>query len=420
MKNLIMVLCMVFLFAENGFAQWEQIGTANSFSSNTLTVYAIGFVGTTTIVCTAQDGIKLSDDNGNNWRSPSGNYPENSSIYKPYFLGSLELNGNIYFGSGETNVGVYKSSDGGENWGTLSNGLGVYTTTILGYYNGKIFLGSDKLYYSEDEGETWQVSTAGLPVIGGANHVTFNNGTYFGAANWVYKSTDGINWEVTENNGLPNKYIQDFVSSGNNLVAAVLTDSLYYSSDGGDNWVIGTGFNSDTYITSLIVQDGRIFASTNRFFYVSDDDGETWNEFLFDGEFNPMSISVFNAGNGMLFAGTKAYNGGYFGRTELTVTDVKEQLTSLKSFSLKQNFPNPFNPNTTINYSIPTDGYVSLKVYDLLGNIVSTLVSERKNAGSYTATFDAEYSQTKLVSGVYIYRLQFNGQVESKKFILIK
>ncbi len=87
-----------------------------------------------------------------------------------------------------------------------------------------------------------------------------------------------------------------------------------------------------------------------------------------------------------------------------------------KDFMILQNFPNPFNPTTTINYALPQAGNVTLKVYDMLGREVATLVNEYKNAGYYQANFDAG----KLSSGVYFYTLQAGKFVETKKLVLMK
>jgi hypothetical protein len=86
------------------------------------------------------------------------------------------------------------------------------------------------------------------------------------------------------------------------------------------------------------------------------------------------------------------------------------------SFNLSQNFPNPFNPTTNIFYSIPKDGFISLKVYDMLGTEIASLVNEKKPAGNYSVTFDA----TQLPSGVYVYKIQAGEFVNSKKMLLIK
>jgi hypothetical protein len=109
----------------------------------------------------------------------------------------------------------------------------------------------------------------------------------------------------------------------------------------------------------------------------------------------------------------KKYNRVSFSGSEIPVT-----------YSLEQNYPNPFNPTTTIRYQLPKDGMVTLKVYDMLGAEVATLVNEEKVSGKYEINFDA----SKLASGVYIYRLNVNdpstssGQsfVNVKKMVLVK
>jgi len=89
---------------------------------------------------------------------------------------------------------------------------------------------------------------------------------------------------------------------------------------------------------------------------------------------------------------------------------------TVESYDLAQNYPNPFNPSTTIKYQIPEDGIVSLKIYDILGKEVKTLVNEQKPVGRYEVKFDA----TDLATGVYIYRLKVNDFVSVKKMVLMK
>lgn len=84
------------------------------------------------------------------------------------------------------------------------------------------------------------------------------------------------------------------------------------------------------------------------------------------------------------------------------------------------NYPNPFNPTTTINYQLPEDGFVTIKVFDILGKEVATLVNENKSAGYYRVNFDANSAGGGLTSGVYIYRIDANGFTQSKKMLLMK
>ena len=88
----------------------------------------------------------------------------------------------------------------------------------------------------------------------------------------------------------------------------------------------------------------------------------------------------------------------------------------LSEFSLSQNYPNPFNPATKIRYSIPQSANVELKVFDILGNKIETLVYEQKPTGTYEVTWYAE----NLPSGVYFYQLRAGSFIETKKMLLLK
>ena len=114
-------------------------------------------------------------------------------------------------------------------------------------------------------------------------------------------------------------------------------------------------------------------------------------------------------------------NGKYWRK----LTDVRTQESMVDGISLNQNYPNPFNPSTTIKYNIPNpsaDGEkretknVKLLVYDVLGEIVETLVNEKQKPGSYEMKWDG----SELTSGIYFYRLQVGDYVETKKMILLK
>ncbi len=101
--------------------------------------------------------------------------------------------------------------------------------------------------------------------------------------------------------------------------------------------------------------------------------------------------------------------------TLLTATDVEETSIPTK-YELNQNYPNPFNPSTVINYQLPEAGNVTLKVYDVIGNEVATLVNEFKQAGVYNAKF----ANVQLSSGVYFYKLQVGSFKAVKKMMLTK
>jgi len=99
-----------------------------------------------------------------------------------------------------------------------------------------------------------------------------------------------------------------------------------------------------------------------------------------------------------------------------SVSNSKDDNKLPKEFALFNNYPNPFNPTTTINYSIKQDGLVSLKVYDILGKEVATLVNENKPPGKHSVKFNA----SNLPSGIYFYRIVSGNFSATKKLILLK
>ena len=98
------------------------------------------------------------------------------------------------------------------------------------------------------------------------------------------------------------------------------------------------------------------------------------------------------------------------------VTDIKSNAISARDFQLLQNYPNPFNPRTTIMFKIPVFSFVTLKLYDPLGNEIVTLISEEKTAGTHHVNFDA----SNLASGIYFYKIQAGNFSQTKKLIFLK
>ncbi|MFA5010439.1 MAG: T9SS type A sorting domain-containing protein [Ignavibacteria bacterium] len=96
--------------------------------------------------------------------------------------------------------------------------------------------------------------------------------------------------------------------------------------------------------------------------------------------------------------------------------DPNVNLQTPKEYKLEQNFPNPFNPTTSINYSIPKSGLVTLKIYNIFGKEISTLVNEVKNSGNYSVDFNA----SNISSGLYFYELTSGSFVQTRKMMLIK
>jgi hypothetical protein len=193
-------------------------------------------------------------------------------------------------------------------------------------------------------------------------------------------------------------------------------------------------------------------SSRNPMFAMATFDGRnyllTWMENLgklrVKGKFlDPFGIPVTDAftvfdtvGYTMPFGGGSAFGKGYFVLTATRVdtnfgngdvvgmflktisTSVQKKTTiaSIETYSLSQNYPNPFNPTTVINYTLPNSGYVSLKIFDLLGREISTLVNEVQHQGDYSATFNAQ----NLSSGIYFYTLCAGNFIKTNKMILMR
>ncbi len=173
------------------------------------------------------------------------------------------------------------------------------------------------------------------------------------------------------------------------------------------------------------LQSGRMYVGTYSFgqpltdnfsnggLYLTEDNGNNWRKVY------GSAVNVIKADNEIP---RKMYIGTKFGVKTfvdtLTVTSVRNDEEEIlpSEYALFQNFPNPFNPSTQIKYAIPNGTNVKLKVFDILGKEIITLVNGYKNAGTYEVQFDA----SNLPSGVYLYRLETESFSQTKKLMLIK
>jgi len=186
--------------------------------------------------------------------------------------------------------------------------------------------------------------------------------------------------------------------------------------------------NADGSVTTLACNDGKIYAgglftsiggeNRNRLAALDQNSGLAT-------EWNPNSddlILSITLNNGTLYAGGRQKslsnipNSGIAAISE-QVTGIKEADNSTpKEFKLFQNFPNPFNPSTTISWQSPAGGWHTLKVYDVLGNEVATLIDEYKPAGIH----NVKCKMNNLASGIYFYQIKAGDFIQTKKMILLK
>ena len=126
-------------------------------------------------------------------------------------------------------------------------------------------------------------------------------------------------------------------------------------------------------------------------------------------------VKIANNLNPVYYASEIKSDANVLGKSKAVTIDLSKTFV-VKDYDLFQNYPNPFNPATTITYQLPKSGSVTLKIYDMLGKEVMTLVNEQKEMGRYTVQFDA----SSLASGMYVYQLRANDFVSTKKMLLLK
>ncbi len=113
---------------------------------------------------------------------------------------------------------------------------------------------------------------------------------------------------------------------------------------------------------------------------------------------------------------TKSYTGFWHTYNESLTTNVEDQLSIPTEYKLEQNYPNPFNPSTTIKFSLPEKSMVTLKIYNIVGEEVATLINKERDSGIHSADFDA----SRLSSGAYFYKIQAGSFNQVKKMLLLK
>ena len=154
--------------------------------------------------------------------------------------------------------------------------------------------------------------------------------------------------------------------------------------------------------------------------YLSTNNGTSWtsvNTGMMSLDYGVVStVHSLAVVGSSLYAGTRGAGVWQRPLSEM-ITDIEENQGTLPwKFSLEQNYPNPFNPATIINYSVPKTAFVTIKIYDILGREIKTIVNEEKIAGNYSVQFNG----TGLSSGIYFYRMKSGDFVQTKKLVLLK
>lgn len=329
----------------------------------------------------ATNGINTNEPT--NWSTPVVMDPNNSQV--------------LYYGTDR----IYRTTNGAGIWSSISDdltdgipgtNLGTITTIAVAPGN------SDVIYAGTDDSHVWVTTNLGVewtdisdqlptrwvtrvvvdPIDETIVYVTFSGLKWRDPQPHIFRSTDmGTSWNDISSN-LPDAPVNAFAidNNHNNYLYAGSEVGMYFSSNTGQSWeVLGEG------LPVVTIGDIKIHPLSN-----------------------------------YLVAGT--YGRSMYKINLDLVTGVDEIVESSNTidFKLEQNYPNPFNPVTNIQFTVGNRQFVSLAVYDVLGNEIATLVREEKDAGIHTVQFDA----SNLSSGSYLYHVKIGSYSETKKMILLK
>ena len=345
--------------------------------------------------------ISRSNNGGVSWAdiAPPGTGSEATCCFAaPYIC--CRSNSNVMYAG---NMSIYRSANGGTSW------QGPY-----GSFNGAKVLSIDASSTFTDT-----VYCGTIPVSGGANAT-------------IWRTTNGTTWVNVGASAVPNAYPTDIHVNPNNSKDVYATFSgfgnphVYHSIDAGLSWLNITGNLPDVPHQSVVIDPlypQNVYVGNDLGVYVTTNNGTSWFEYRTG---MPYAL-VFDLSIVYPNRHIRATTHGH-GVYERSLVQLPVGITPLgnnvpKAYGLYQNYPNPFNPSTKIKFDIPgglpnkgLQPLVQIKLYDISGREVATLVNENLNPGTYEITFDA----SKYSSGVYFYKLVAGDFVETKKMMLIK
>jgi photosystem II stability/assembly factor-like uncharacterized protein len=321
-------------------------------------------------------------------------------------------NDNILYGTYQY-LNILKSTDGGLNWFGIGpagrdNPAFVAPFVICRSNPNVIYAGSRKFHKSTNGGNTWTIGNGGALLDG--NQIlsigvssTSTDTIYVGTAPVssrakIFRSTDGGNTFINITDSLPDRYPDDIAVDPNDskIVYVVFsgfgTSHLFKSTDAGNSWIdIGSSL-PDVPSSAIVIDPNNsniLYFGNDLGVYLSTDAGQSWSEYSVGLPFGciVIDLSIVRASNRIraVTHGNGVYEAPLYNPVSV---DDKNNLV-VTGFKLEQNYPNPFNPTTNIQYTVGNRQFVQLKVYDILGNEVATLVNEEKAPGTYEVEFNA-------------------------------
>jgi photosystem II stability/assembly factor-like uncharacterized protein len=418
LKIFLKILFLLILTQTESYSQQYWL-TQNSPTSRNLT--SVFFTDSLTGWIGGDSGLVLhTTDKGKSWSSQNSNV--NNSIHSLYFLNdqrgfalSYEFDNTppAYFGTR-----ILTTSNGGNTWiQSLFPDSNVFLSSIYFIDSLKGFTGGSNgiIFYTTNTGQTWMESVIdsgfafGFPIIDIEfydNEIGFASGGSFDIAGQMFKTTDGgLNWKSVIVG--PEPVLDLHIVDSLNILCAggdfEYGASIVSTTNSGTNWIYNElGVFGISNAIGYRTQN-EIWVSMNLIdsFLLSTDGGYNWDLLPTPGSTILSDMTFTDYRNGWAVG----KNGVILKYNSSLINILNTGNFTPGNFTLYQNYPNPFNPVTNLGFGISKSGFVTLKVYDVLGNEVAVLVNENKAPGYYNIQFDG----SNLSSGVYYYRLESKG-----------
>jgi photosystem II stability/assembly factor-like uncharacterized protein len=437
-NNLYIIVSLLFITVLNVYSQsWTNAGFVSnpgvrpSISINSLNNVWIadGAVDTPKVFRTTNGGI--------NWSS----VPVNGITKELYCIWSFDGD-NAVVGEGVVsgNARLFKTTNGGLNWSVI-----FQTGNNRGFFNGLVFTKTDnglfglaiaeRIYRSSNNGINWVELNPGSNGVSNAQNSLFiiddlfyGYGMNNGAARIKMTTDNSASW-LTQNINISGNYTSTIAYSTDKLKGLSATSTslplISRTTDGGLTWSnvnVGTGISGVCFIQWIPYTPIVYILGSNGTIKRSTDNGLTWVLTPTPpGVTNITHFDFYRYTTNLIFGYAVSSNGNVIKLADSTLIIITSNQNNNKNipdkFGLSQNYPNPFNPVTKIDYTVPQNSLITIKVFDIIGNEIATLVNENKKTGTYDITFDGSlYS-----SGVYYYKMNTStGFTQTKKMILVK
>jgi photosystem II stability/assembly factor-like uncharacterized protein len=384
-------------------AQWIQ---TNSGFTNTST-RALAVSGKSVFAGDLGGGVYRSSDNGSSWTQT------NNGLSNAY-VQALLASGTMLF-AGTNGGGVFLSTDNGLTWTNTS--LRDCNVLSLALFGTNIFAATaGNAYISTSNGTTWTAINSGLTNKYANIFAVLGTTIFLGTNNGIFRSTDnGQHWTEADAGLSGNALIVGALTTmGSVIIAGTPTEGAFRSVNGGETWVpAGTGMPK-TGVISFATTGTTIFAGTTTAgVFCSTDAGMTWTPA--STGLTKLQVFSFAISGSTIFAGTSGSLVWKRTLSEMT-TGTDRTHTQPFEFRLGQNYPNPCNPSTTISFTLPTDSFAQLSVYDVMGRQVAMPLERRLVAGNHSLLWNAG----DLPSGLYLYRLTSGRLIETRRMIVLK